>query len=217
MPPLIIKPEDLENTAGEVLRNFTGVHGCAGVIAFPTETFYGLCVDPFNKSALEKLFKLKGRAFDKPVGLIIKNRAMLEQVVTNVPPAAEKLIKEFWPAPLTIVFNAATDVPDLITAGTGKVGVRVSSCAVAAGLVNILDSPITATSANPSGKPPARTAAEVLDYFGPDIDVIIETERPLTGGLGSSPDSPPGSTVIDVTGKDFKILRQGVIPASKLI
>lgn len=179
-----------------------------GLIAYPTETFYGLCVDPFNKVAIERLFTLKGRSAESPISVIIADNLMLKEVAAEVPPAAEALIKRFWPGPLTIIFKAGPKVlPELISS-TGKIGVRVSGSPVARRLSKELSSPITATSANPSGKKPPDSAQEVMEYFNGSIDLLIDGGR-LPGRLGS--------TIVDVTKKGIKVIREGEVPADELL
>ncbi|MEE9613621.1 MAG: L-threonylcarbamoyladenylate synthase [Thermodesulfobacteriota bacterium] len=179
-----------------------------GVIAYPTETFYGLGVDPFNEEAVRGLFTLKGRPPENPVSVIVRDREMLRMVVEEVPPLAERLIEYFWPGPLTIILKARDVLPPTLTAGTGTVGVRESSSDTAMKLVTALGSPITATSANPSGKPPAATADEAAAYFGDGIDILIDGGK-TGGGLGS--------TVVDATGEEIEIIREGEIPASEIL
>lgn len=173
-----------------------------GVIAYPTETFYGLGVDPFNEDAVKKLFELKGRGFDKPVSILVKDENALTSIVEEIPIAAKRLIKRFWPGPLTIIFKAKKGIPKILTANKGKIGVRVSSNQIAKKLLAIIDMPITTTSANPSGEKSPLAAQEVERYFGDKVDAIIDGGR-LEGKLGS--------TIVDATGKGIKILRQGEI------
>ncbi|MEE9542552.1 MAG: L-threonylcarbamoyladenylate synthase, partial [Thermodesulfobacteriota bacterium] len=125
-----------------------------GIVAYPTETFYGLAVDPFNEDAVKDLFSLKGRAFKEPVSVIIGDVSMLDTMVEDLSPKAERLTEEFWPGPLTVVLPAKAEVPDLLTAksSTGPtIGVRVPGCETARRLSIEFNGPITATSANPSG------------------------------------------------------------------
>lgn len=177
------------------------------VIAYPTETFYGLGVDPFNEEAVKRVFDLKEREQDKPIPLLVKDRAMLLQVVENIPPLAEDLIKGFWPGPLTIVFKARPNLPAILTGGTGKVGVRVSSNPIAQRIVEAFGKPLTTTSANPSGRRPPSTVQEVVDHFRGRIDLIIDG-GPLPGRLGS--------TVVDVTGEGLVIIREGEVHPEEL-
>lgn len=178
-----------------------------GVIAYPTETFYGLCVDPFNKKAIERLFSLKGREAKAPVSVIVRDEEMLASVVASVPSIAHKLMEKFWPGPLTIIFEAGENVPPELISHTGKIAVRVSSSPVAAKLTEIFNSPITATSANPSGKPPAATAEEVIAYFNGSVDLLID---------GGKVPGEAASTIVDVTGGEIRIIRVGVIPDEEI-
>ncbi len=199
--PLIIKPGDSFEPLKEVFKN-------GGVLAFPTETFYGLGVDPFDSSAVERLFALKGRSQKNPFSLIIKDRAMLLRVVSRIPSIAEGLMKRFWPGPLTIIFEAHKSIGAQLAGDTGTIAVRVSSSEVCAKLLSTLGSPITATSANPSGKTPASTPEEVLGFFNGDIGVLIDGGK-LPGRLGS--------TIVDVTTGKIKIIREGEIPSREIL
>ena len=179
-----------------------------GIIAYPTETFYGLGVDPYNEEAVKRLFELKGRGFDKPISILVKDEVMLQQVVTDIPPVAERLIRQFWPGPLTIIFQASPQLPRLLTADTGKIGVRVSSNPITEKLLYAIGSPITTTSANPSGKKSPVTAGEVAGYFGDNLDLILDGGE-LPGRLGS--------TVVDVTCETVMVIREGEIPEERII
>ncbi len=198
--PFILSPS---STLEAAVRAFKS----GGVIAYPTETFYGLCVDPFNREAVENLFRLKGRPGNNPVSVIIKDLPMLSAVASEVPPAALDLIKRFWPGPLTIVFKASPSVPLELTGNTGNIGVRVSSNPVAALLSSVLGSPITATSANPTGKKPAVAPEEVIEYFNGRIEVLID---------GGALPGRTGSTVVDVTSGRVVVVREGEIPSKDL-
>jgi len=205
--PIIIKAAPLFEPPGTFLGPAEAAFREGGVIAYPTETFYGLCADPFNPVAIERLFILKGRPLANPISLIIADRTMLEGLVADVPRAAAVLMERFWPGPLTLVMKAAPSVPASLIAGTGKVGVRLSSHPVARALSEVLSSPITATSANPSGKRPPASAEDVLGYFNGSLDVLIDGGT-LTGRLGS--------TVVDVSDGKAVVLREGEIPSAEV-
>jgi len=198
--PIILSPS---STFDEAVRVFKS----GGVIAYPTETFYGLCVDPFNRRAVEGLFRLKGRPEKNPVSVIIKDVPMLVAVASEVPPIARDLIKRFWPGPLTIVFKAHPALPPELTGNTGRIGVRVSSNPLAARLSSELNSPITATSANPTGEKPPVAPEEVLDYFNGRVDILID---------GGTLPGKTGSTVLDVTSGRVVVIREGEIPSTDL-
>lgn len=194
--------------ASSTLEEAVDVFRSSGIIAFPTETFYGLCVNPFDPVAIEKLFELKGRPTGSPVSVIIHDRDMLGSVAAEVTGKAEALIKRFWPGPLTIVFKANIEVPPALLAHTGKIGVRVSPNPIARRLSSVLHSPITATSANPSGKKPPVTPSEVLDYFNGSIDILVD---------GGELHGKKGSTVVDATGPDILLIREGEIPREEIL
>jgi L-threonylcarbamoyladenylate synthase len=173
-----------------------------GVIAYPTETFYGLGVDATNENAIRKIYALKGRNFSSPISVIIAKEEDLLSLVQEVPIVAQNLIKAFWPGPLTIVFKASDKILPILTAGTGKIGVRISSSKDATAIAQKLGRPLTATSANLSGQMECSTAMEVAVQIGNKVDAIVDIGK-TAGGLGS--------TIIDVTANPPHILREGVI------
>ena len=178
-----------------------------GAIAYPTETFYGLGVDAASERAVRKIFDIKGRDFKNPVSVIIGTPEQLTPLVRNVSGAAQKLIDAFWPGPLTIVFNASEQVSPLLTAGTGKIGVRLSSHAFARGLALHTRRPITATSANLSGAPECAEADAVIRQIGDKIDAVIDL-----GEKGGT----VGSTIVDASSESLVILRPGLIKACEI-
>lgn len=173
-----------------------------GIIVYPTETFYALGADPFNPAAVKRVFSLKGRPVNMPLSLIVKDAAMLNRVTHDVTPVARRLIAAFWPGPLTIIFEAHKYLLPELTAGTGSIAVRVSSDPVCNRLLEALDAPVTATSANPMGKPPASDTLAVEEYFNGEVDVIIDGGR-LKDALGS--------TFVDCRGQAPVIVRHGMI------
>jgi L-threonylcarbamoyladenylate synthase len=175
--------------------------GRGEIVAFPTETYYGLAVDALNGAALDRLFALKGRAGEKASALLVADLAMLADLCAEVSPRACDLAAAHWPGPLTLALPAKPDLPPAIV-HEGFVAARVSSHPLALALVTAVGRPITATSANPAGSAPARTAAEVLAYFG------AEGLHVLDGG--PTPGGPP-STLVRLRGRDVEILRRGAI------
>ena len=166
------------------------VLGESGLIALPTESFYGLAVAPFDEQALAKLWQIKGRSQGKPILVLIGDRSQLEPFVRSVPRAADVLMNAFWPGPLTIVFAAASGLSNAVTAGTGSVGIRLSAWQPLIDLLRRVG-PVTGTSANREGMPAPKTAEEVQYNLGDAVDLIIDA--------GPTPGGPP-STVIDVRG-----------------
>ena len=172
------------------------------LIAFPTETYYGLGVDPFNNEALQRLFKVKQRGADKAVLVLVADQSQVELLADSIPVHFNKLMDVFWPGPLTLVFPARSNVPELLTGGTGTVGVRKSPNSTAMQLLQKFAGPITATSANRSGANPATTAAEVEDIFGAEVDFIVD---------GGATPGGQGSTLVGFDQEIFCI-RDGKIP-----
>jgi L-threonylcarbamoyladenylate synthase len=170
------------------------------VVAFPTETYYGLAVDALAPAALDALMALKGRAADKVVALIVAGRAMLDLVCAEVPAAAERLIAAHWPGPLTLALPARPGLPAALVSD-GYVAMRASPHPLAQALVEALGRPITATSANRAGEPPARTAAAVRAAFPAGCLVLDGGET--AGG--------PPSTLVRVRGQTLEVLRRGAI------
>ena len=199
---------DGASASQSVWKQVLDVFKKGGIIAYPTETFYGLGVDPFNETAVKKLFNLKGREADKPISILVKDKKMLAEVAEEIPLSAEKLIKKFWHGPLTIILKAKKSIPITLRAGTGTIAVRISSNTITQKLLEAIDSPITTTSANPSGKKSPVTASEVMNYFKNKVDLILD------GGVLSG---KLGSTIVDVTEGDLKIIRAGEIPIERVV
>lgn len=177
------------------------------MIVFPTETLYGLGADALNFSAVEKVFQLKGRDPINPFPVLISDRSMLDSLAATVTPLADKLMRHFWPGPLTLVLPGRNDIPRPLLNPTGGVGVRISSQPIATAIVSMLGRPVTATSANPSGQPGAQTLAQAQNYFTGRLDVFID---------GGSLTSATGSTVAAVAERDINIIRAGEISIAQL-
>lgn len=177
------------------------------MIVFPTETFYGLGADALDPAAVERVVALKGRRERNPIALIIADLEMLSAVVAEVPARARRLMDRFWPGPLTLVLPAKRGLPSPLVNDEGGVGVRVSSHPVAGRLASELGRPLTATSANPSGEPPAVTLEQARGYFAGGVGAFIDGGR-LTGTRGS--------TVVKFLPGGWEIVRVGEIAAGEL-
>ncbi|HZF37624.1 MAG TPA: L-threonylcarbamoyladenylate synthase [Blastocatellia bacterium] len=191
----------------EVLAQIANSIRRGGVIAFRTDTFYGLGADPFNHAAVRKIKQLKGREDGKPILIVISGREQINRFIAERTKAFDVLSEEFWPGPLTLICKAAPGLPEEITAGTGTVGVRLPDDDNVCALVRECGGALTATSANPADHEPARTAQEVSDYFRKAIDLIVD------GGPARS-DLP--STVVDVSQLEPRLIREGVIAWSDI-
>jgi L-threonylcarbamoyladenylate synthase len=178
-----------------------------GVIAFRTDTFYGLGADPFNAVAVARIRELKGREENKPILLLLSDASVVDRFIAERSKAFEDVARKFWPGPLTIIGVAVPSLPQEITAGTGTVGVRVPLDEDVRELVRLCGGALTATSANPSGREPARSADEVRKYFPDGIDLVID---------GGQVTATEPSTVLDVTTTPPLIIRQGAIPITNL-
>ena len=174
------------------------------MIAFRTDTFYGLGADPFNATAVARINELKGRD-GKPILLLMADLDQVDRLIVERSPQFNELAAKFWPGPLTIIGKATTALPEAITAGTGTVGVRLPADEKVRKIVRECGGTLTATSANPAGREPARSAAEVRSYFPAGLDLIVE---------GGEVTATEPSTVIDATTSPPRIVREGAIPAS---
>jgi len=178
-----------------------------GIVAFPTESFYGLAVNASDENAIGRLFKIKKRMDNMPVLVLIPSLEYLKGYVADVPEIALRLIGRFWPGGLTLLFKAGSAISPLLTADTRKIGIRISSHPLAAALARAVDSPITGTSANISGKPGCVTAKEVYSSLGRGVDLILD---------GGETKGGKGSTILDVTVDPPEIIREGMISRKQM-
>jgi L-threonylcarbamoyladenylate synthase len=186
--------------------------GAGKVVAFPTETFYGLACDTLNPDAVGAVYAAKQRPYRLPLPVIVGDIGQLESIVADIPPLAKELMDMFWPGPLSIIFRALPEVPDILTAGTGRIAVRYSSHPGAAELCRVSNLVLSASSANISGIAPV-TDPNDLD---PDLLKVI-------AGVYVAPPAPKGdepSTIVDILadgGKGtIRVLREGAITAVRL-
>ena len=187
-------------TASEVIRQ-------GGIIAYPTETVYGLGVDPFNPDALKKVFDLKGRTAEKSLILLVRGEADLSLLTDEISEKAQNLMNAFWPGPLTLVLRASKKIPVPLLGAGNTIAVRVSSHPVAKILTDLVSGPITSTSANRSGQPSAKSAEEASSIFENRLDLIVD------GGPSTS-DIP--STVLDLSTSAPALIRPGKIGLAEL-
>ena len=200
--------DDLSATQRHDLQQAVLVLRQGGVVAFPTETYYGLAVDPFNDQALERLFQLKKRPAQKPVLVLIDSQKRLPLLASEIPGQFRPLMERFWPGPLTLIFPARPNLSSTLTASTGTVGVRISSQPLAHSLTAMAGGVITATSANLSGLSPATTAQEIMTQFGHGLDWLLQG-GPTQGGLAS--------TIVAPCDKGLTLIREGAIPFAEVV
>ena len=206
--PLILKVDKDTIQSEAAIRQAARLVRQGTVVAFPTETFYGLAALATDHKAIARVYLLKKRTVHKSLSILVADLNELDSWVENLSREARRLAATFWPGPLTLVCAAGKDLPTSLTAGTGKIGVRISSHPVAQALVQAVGGPITATSANRSGSPSCRSREEVLSQLGQDLEAILDAG--LTPG-------GKASTIADVTTWPPKILRIGTITAQEVL
>lgn len=177
------------------------------IVCVPTESTYGLAVDPRAREALARLAELKGRDPSSPFPLIAADEEQARSMASSWPPEAERLARSYWPGPLTLVVPARSELPPEIVGPAGGVGVRVSAHAWPRELARILGAPITATSANPSGQTPASEPAAARAYFGDRVGLYLDG-GPCRGTV---------STVVQLgAGGQFEVLRRGAVAVPEI-
>ncbi len=196
-----------KNNLSETLEKAVEILKKGGIVAFPTETFYGLGVKFDMDDSLIRLYELKKRPVKKPMPLIIGSRELLPSLVVSTNNSATALMDKFWPGPLTIILDAKNGVSRYLTVGTGMVAIRIPGESFALHLAKEAGFPITGTSANISGMPPADNAEAVIKYFGDRVDLIIDGGK-TPGGLPS--------TIVDATEREIKLLRKGAVSYSDI-
>lgn len=195
----ILTREELSKAAGFLREN--------ELVAFPTETVYGLGARLSSESALLKIFKTKGRPADNPLIVHVASIEQIEKIARELPPAFYKLAKTFFPGPLTIILKRSSHVSSLVSAGLDTIAVRMPSHPVAKELIEALGEPIAAPSANLSGKPSSTTSLHVLEDFQGKIAAVIE---------GGSSKLGLESTVINLTSATPQLMRPGHITKEEL-
>ncbi len=178
-----------------------------GLVAFPTETYFGLAVDPFNVRAVERLFQVKHRPRNKPMLVLVETGEQINMLAASIPDCYNILMEQFWPGPLTLVFPARSDLSRLVTGGLGTIGIRKSPHPTARALVHSFGGPVTATSANRSGGPPALSGRQVRRIFGNEVDMVLEAELPPCR---------EGSTLVGCEAGQVFCIREGRIPFAEV-
>ncbi|MEN3333933.1 MAG: L-threonylcarbamoyladenylate synthase [Blastocatellia bacterium] len=201
-----IDPEQLYDQ-GDKLERAASIIRNGGLVAFPTETVYGLGADALNEQAIQKIFVAKGRPADNPLIVHVGHRKDVERVAEEVSDQAWQLIGEFWPGPLTLVLKRKSEVPALVSSGLPTVAVRMPYNGIALSLIRMADTPIAAPSANCSGRPSPTSAAHVLADLDGRIEMILD---------GGATHIGIESTVLDMTGDVPVILRPGWITEGQI-
>ncbi len=193
-------PVDPRAPDPEAIRAAAATLAAGGLVAFPTETVYGLGADALNAAAVDRIFEAKGRPADNPIIVHIADESALPDLVTVVPSTARVLMARCWPGPLTLVLPSAPAVPSVTRGGLPTVAVRMPSHPVALALIRAAGRPLAAPSANRSGRPSPTTAQHVMADVGDAVDLVLDA-GPTPLGVES--------TVVDVTGETPVLLRPG--------
>jgi L-threonylcarbamoyladenylate synthase len=188
------------------VRRAAGVLARGGVILYPTDTIYGLGCLSSDERAIARIYSMKKRPENRPTLILVGSEGMVDRFVTEVPPAAATLMKRFWPGPLTLLFAASGNVSRALTAGTGKIGIRLPAHEFCARLSEECGDAIVSTSANISGSPAAAGSAGALRDLAGAVDLVVDA-----GDLASLP-----STVADISGGRAVIVREGAIPRGEI-
>jgi L-threonylcarbamoyladenylate synthase len=186
-------PEAIERAAAHVRRG--------DVIAIPTEALYMLVADPLNLNAVGRVFAAKGREIHRSLPLLISGTFMAEELASELSTRFHLLARHFWPGPLTIIIPASAKVPLKVTGNTGRLAVRQSRSSVAQALLDWLDQPLIATSANLSGQPTSRSGIEVFGTMDGRVDLVLD------GGTCTG----QGATTVDITEPYWKVIREGAV------
>ncbi len=175
-------------------------------VAFPTDTCYGLGVDPSLPGAVDLLYRLKGRPAGKPVLLLIGEAGWAEKLWDNVDPVTRALMDRFWPGPLTIVAPPGPGAPRL--PGAAGLALRLPGNPVTVRLLRFLGHPLTGTSANPAGLPPPASAAEAANYFGEGLTLVLDGGTSRVTGV---------STMVEINGSDIRVMREGLVKVEEVM
>ena len=202
-----IKKIDPKNPGTALIREAAGIIREGGVVVFPTRGLYGLAAEAFNEQAIHQIFKIKQRSSDKAVLILFQSVQGLDRLVKSVPPAAAAIMAHFWPGKITIVFEASAALSPVLTAGTGRIGIRLPGFRVTSVLIEAVGSPITGTSANISGTDGCSNIEDIDAAVLEKADLVLDAGA-LEGG--------PGSTVIDVTVDPPEVLREGAVPGHEI-
>jgi len=191
-------PEAIERAAAHVRRG--------DVIAIPTEALYMLVADPLNLSAVGRVFAAKGREIHRSLPMLISGTYMAEDLAKELSTRFHLLARHFWPGPLTIIIPASAKVPLKVTGNTGRLAVRQSRSSVAQALLDWLDQPLIATSANLSGQPTCRSGIEVFGTMDGRVDLVLD------GGTCTG----QGATTVDITEPYWKVIREGAVSEKEI-
>ncbi len=201
----IIKIETDDNTKN--LKIAANIIKKGGIVIFPTETVYGIGTNGLDEEAVKKLYEVKDRPLNKPISLLVSNFDMINQVAKDITEMEYKIMKNFFPGPLTIILNKKSCVPDILTANGNTVGIRMPDNEIALKLIELSGVPIATPSANISGRPSGIDIEDIKKDFEGKVDLFIDSGKSKIGN---------GSTIVKVEDNEIKILRQGIITKEQI-
>lgn len=178
-----------------------------GIVIFPTETVYGIGTNGLDEEAVKKLYEVKDRPLNKPISLLVSNFDMINQVAKDITEMEYKIMKNFFPGPLTIILNKKSCVPDILTAKGNTVGIRMPDNEIALKLIELSGVPIATPSANISGRPSGIDIEDIKKDFEGKVDLFIDSGKSKIRN---------GSTIVKVEDNEIKILRQGIITKEQI-
>lgn len=198
----------IKNNNSEKLEEIASLINNNKVIVFPTETVYGIGTNGLDRNAIEKLYKIKERAFSKPITLLVSSYEMICSVANIISPLEKKIISNFFPGPITLILNKKKIVPNILTANTDTVGVRMPDNELILKLIEYCKVPIATSSANISGFPASIDVEDIYNCFKDKVDLYIDGGKSRIG---------VPSTVVKVENNDIKILREGIITKKDIL
>lgn len=201
----VIKIETDDNTKN--LKIAANIIKKGGIVIFPTETVYGIGTNGLDEEAVKKLYEVKDRPLTKPISLLVSNFDMINQVAEDITEMEYKIMKNFFPGPLTIILNKKSCVPDILTANGNTVGIRMPDNEIALKLIELSGVPIATPSANISGRPSGIDIEDIKKDFEGKVDLFIDSGKSKIGS---------GSTIVKVEDNEIKILRQGIITKEQI-
>lgn len=201
----IIKIETDDNTKN--LKIAANIIKKGGIVIFPTETVYGIGTNGLDEEAVKKLYEVKDRPLNKPISLLVSNFDMINQVAKDITEMEYKIMKNFFPGPLTIILNKKSCVPDILTAKGNTVGIRMPDNEIALKLIELSGVPIATPSANISGRPSGIDIEDIKKDFEGKVDLFIDSGKSKIRN---------GSTIVKVEDNEIKILRQGIITKEQI-
>jgi len=190
-----------------VLRYAAHFLARGSVIGIPTDTLYGLAADPFNLAAVDEIYRVKGRPETRALPILVNSQEQAMMLARETPRNFTRLAEQFWPGALTLVVDASHRLPLKVTAGTGRIALRWPRSEVVTQLIDEFDGPITGTSANVSGFAPCSNAGQVMKQLGERLPLVLDA-----GDTGVA----LASTVVELHGEAWKILREGAIPVAEI-